>query len=360
LIKKNVSIPIIVVGRLDNPHVADTILAEEKADFIALGRALLADPEWPNKAKAKRFDDIRPCIGDHDGCLGRIFKGRYLSCVVNPQTGKEREFNLKPASEKKSILVVGGGPGGMEAARVAPLRGHKITLWEKNGQLGGNLLPASVPSFNSDLRNLISYLSNQIEMLGVKIHLKKEATPDLIINHNPDEVIIATGAVPVVPEIPGIEKAQVVTASALLTGESESGKDVIVFGGGYMGCHTAIWLAERNKKITIIEALNDLMVGMFPANRQYLLSLIDDFGITVMTETKLLEITDNGVMIEKSGQKKALETETVTFAVGLKPLTNLNESLKNNHFRVHAIGDCVLPRKVQGAIWDAFRLTRLI
>jgi len=192
-VKKVVSIPVIAVGRLGKPEVAEKVLREGKADFIALGRPLLADPEWPNKVKEGRLDDICPCIGCHDGCYGQMSQHKYLSCTVNPATGMEREFTLKPAEKQKSVLVIGGGPGGMEAAMVAASRGHQVILWEKSNQLGGNLIPASVPDFKEDLRLLISYLSTQIRKLGVDIKLGRSATPEMVQEMAPEVVIIATG-----------------------------------------------------------------------------------------------------------------------------------------------------------------------
>jgi 2-enoate reductase len=161
------------------------------------------------------------------------------------------------------VLVVGGGPGGMEAARVAALRGHKVTLWEKSGELGGNLIPGSIPEFKSDIKDLIIFLSSQIKKLGIPVELNKEATPNLVKNANPDEVILATGATPIIPEILGYEKRKVCAAIDLLLGKRESGKRVIMIGGGFIGSETALWLAQRGKNVTIIDVLEDVMTDMF-------------------------------------------------------------------------------------------------
>ena len=175
LVKKEVKIPVIAVGKLGYPDLAEKVLQEGKADFVALGRALLADPEWPNKVREKRFEDICPCIGDHDGCMERVMRRKYISCSVNPSTGMEREFTLHRAEKKKFVLVIGGGPAGMEAARVAALRGHAVLLWEKSASLGGNLIPACVPEFKRDYRSLIDYLSIQIKKAGVSVEVGREA-----------------------------------------------------------------------------------------------------------------------------------------------------------------------------------------
>jgi 2-enoate reductase len=355
-IKNAVSVPIIAVGRLGYPDLAEKILAKGKADFIALGRQLLADPEWPNKVKEERWDDIRPCIGDHDGCMGRIFEGKYISCTVNPQTGMEREFNIQPALEKKSVLVIGGGPGGMEAARVAALRGHKVTLWEKSGELGGNLISASVPEFKSDIKNLLRFLSSQIKKLGVQIVLNKEATTALIKNANAEVVIMATGAMPITPEIPGNGRNQIITAIDLLLGKKEAGKKVVVIGGGFIGCEVALWLAQRGKTVAILEALEDVMVDTFLANKKQMLQMLTKANVTIMTGVKGWEATDRGIIVENLEGKEVIEADTIAIAVGLKPETSLIDSLKGALPSIHAIGDCIEPRKIQSAIWEAFRV----
>lgn len=359
--KRVVKVPVIAVGKLGYPELAERVLQEGKADFICLGRALLADPEWPNKVKKGRLEDIRPCIGCHEGCLKRVFDVKYLSCAVNPATGMEREFTIKPAEKKKTVLVVGGGASGMEAARVTALGGHKVTLWEKGDALGGNLIPASVPDFKQDYRRLINFLSTQIKKLDVTIELAKEATAELILEMKPDVVFIATGSTSIVPEIPGVGKKMVVTAVDLLLDKQEAGKSVVVVGGGLIGCETALYLAQKGKKLTIIEMLNGVMLDMYSANRMHLLKLLADADVNILTETKCLEIRDNGITIaDKYGKRSTLEADTVVLAVGLKSTEGLLEALKDKIPEVYAIGDCVEPRKVINAIWEGFRTARLV
>lgn len=359
--KRVVKVPVIAVGKLGYPELAERVLQEGKADFICLGRALLADPEWPNKVKKGRLEDIRPCIGCHEGCLKRVFDVKYLSCAVNPATGMEREFTIKPAEKKKTVLVVGGGASGMEAARVTALGGHKVTLWEKGDALGGNLIPASVPDFKQDYRRLINFLSTQIKKLDVTIELAKEATTELILEMKPDVVFIATGSTSIVPEIPGVGKKMVVTAVDLLLGKQEAGKSVVVVGGGLIGCETALYLAQKGKKLTIVEMLDGVMLDMYSANRMHLLKLLADADVNILTETKCLEIRDNGITIaDKYGKRSTLEADTVVLAVGLKSNEGLLEALKDKIPEVYAIGDCVEPRKVINAIWEGFRTARLV
>ena len=361
LAKDVVNIPVIAIGKLNYPELAESVLKEGKADFVALGRALLADPEWANKVKAGRLEDIRPCIGDNEGCLGRLFESKYTSCTVNPTVGMERELALRPPQKKKSVLVVGGGPGGMEAARVTALRGHAVTLWEKKSVLGGNLLPASVPEFKKDYRDLVNYLITQITKIGVAIELGMEATPELIEEVKPEVVFLATGAGPIFPDIPGIENGNSVTAADVLLAVEKVGNSVIVVGGGLIGCETALYLAQKGKKVAIVEALEDLANDTFRSNRMFLLEMMADERIDILTETKVVDIKNNGILIaDKNDLRRIIKADTIVLAVGYQSNRVLLEELEDKVPEVYAIGDCVKPRKVKNAIWEAYRTARLV
>jgi len=360
MVKRMVNIPVMAIGKLGYPNLAEKVLQEGKADFIALGRTLLADPDWPIKVKEGRPEDIRPCIGCNE-CMSRLGVGKYLSCAVNPTTGIERELTIEPAEKKKSVLVVGGGPGGMEAARVAALRGHKVTLWEKGDALGGNLIPASVPDFKQDYRRLMDYLSTQIKKLGVAIELGREATLEQIQKMNPEVVFVATGSTPIIPDIPGVKKKKVGTAIDVLLGRKEVGESVVVLGGGLVGSEIALHLARQGKKVTIVEILNSVAHDMFQMNRMHLLVLLADNNVKILTETTLVEILDDSVVIiDKNGNKSKIENDTVVLALGFKPNRELVEALKDKVPEIHAIGDCEEPRRVINAIWEGFRFARLI
>ena len=360
--KKVVKIPVITVGKAGYPELAERALQEGKADFIALGRALLADPEWAVKVKEGREKDIRPCIGCLEGCRRRIHDGKTISCTVNPTTGKERELTIQPAEKKRSVLVIGGGPGGMEAARVAALKGHRVTLWERRDALGGNLIPASQPAFKSDYRILIRYLSTQVRKLGVDVKLGKVDTGHEAIQRlKPDVVFIATGSIPIIPEIPGVKKEHVMNANDLLLGKKETGGTVVIIGGGIIGCETALFLAQEGKKVTVIEILEDIARDMYSINRMHLLKLLADRGVKILTETRVVEIGDQEItIVDKEDRPSTLKADTVVLALGLKPNSEPYESLVGKVPEVYPIGDCTKARKVINAVWEGFRLARLI
>lgn len=361
MVKEAVSIPVIAFGKLGNPELAEKVLQEEKADFIALARPFLADPEWPNKTRNGKWDDIRPCIGCHDGCLQRSLENKYVSCAVNPAAGMEKELALKPAEKSKSVLVVGGGPGGMEAAIVAAYRGHKVTLLEKDSKLGGNLLTASVPDFKKDLRDLARYLSNQMAKLGVNVKFGVEATPELIEKMAPDAVIIAAGAAPIVPRIPGIGMSRVISAVDLFNSKKDIGQTAVIVGGGVVGCEAAAFLSGKGVKVTVVEMTGKLAADLNVMNRNELMEILAERNIETLLNTTVSEITDDGVILsEKSGERRELKADGVVIAVGLRSRDSLYKALTGKVDELYAIGDCVKPRKIMAAMWEGYRLARLI
>jgi 2-enoate reductase len=250
----------------------------------------------------------------------------------------------------------------MEAARVAALKGHRVTLWERRDALGGNLIPASQPAFKSDYRILIRYLSTQVRKLGVDVKLGKVDTGHEAIQRlKPDVVFIATGSIPIIPEIPGVKKEHVMTANDLLLGKKETGGTVVIIGGGIIGCETALFLAQEGKKVTVIEILEDIARDMYSINRMHLLKLLADRGVKILTETRVVEIGDQEItIVDKEDRPSTLKADTVVLALGLKPNSEPYESLVGKVPEVYPIGDCTKARKVINAVWEGFRLARLI
>jgi len=364
--KKAVNIPIVVSGKLGYPELAERVLQEGKADFIALARYLLADPDWPNKVEDGRMEDLIPCIGCHEGCIARVRKYQHISCATNPATGVEKALAISPTAKKKSVLVIGGGPAGLEAARVSALRGHKVTLWEKQNKLGGNLIPGSVPDFKDDYKLLMDYLSTQIRKLGVAIELEKEAKHELIQRFSPEVVFIATGATHIIPEIEGIEKGmksgKVLTAVDLLLGNAQPSKSVVVIGGGLIGCETGLYLAKKGNQVTIVEILDGVARDTVWGNALDLIKLLDDNHVKILTNSRVQRISEERIdIVNEYGTETAVMADIVVLAVGMKSFNGLSvETVERVVPEVYTIGDCVKPRRVMNAIWEGYRTARLI
>jgi len=355
--KKAVDIPVIAIGRLGIPELAEEVIEKGKADMVALGRALLADPYWPKKVQEGKLEDIRPCIGCHDGCMGRIMMKMPLSCTVNPTTGKERLYKLDFTHSSKKVLVVGGGVSGMEAARVSTIRGYNVTLYEKSNNLGGHLIEAGIPNFKKDVVRLLDWYKTQLNKLNVEIKLGTEVTPELVKAKEPDAVIVATGSVPIIPKILGIEREKVTTAVDLLLKNKEAGKTVVVVGGGMIGCEVALWLTEQGKKTTIIEMLSEVATEVFHANRKMLLDLLANNKVKIITNTSICEVMDEGIkIINRNFISRIIECDTVVLALGLKPIDGLYDSLSMEFSEIYKIGDCKKPRKILHAIWDGHHI----
>ena len=289
-VKKEVKIPVIAVGSILKPEFAEEILKTGKADFIALGRPLLADPNWANKAKVGKPEEIRSCILCNEFCIGRLFQYKTVSCVVNATCGREHYFHLSKTENPRRITVIGGGPAGMEAARVAAARGHKVTLLEKEKVLGGQLVPATKPVFKQGLAYYLEYLRHQMEVMNVDVRLNVEANTATVKYTRPEVVILATGAVPYIPNIPGLDDSRVRTANqVLIEGLPETGKVVIV-GGGLVGCETALHLSSQGNKVIVLEALDDVAQDMNAISRITLLEELEKAGVELSTDSNFRQL----------------------------------------------------------------------
>ena len=349
--KKMVKIPLIAAGRI-TPELGEKTLQEGKADLIAIGKGLIADPELPMKAASGRVDEIRPCIGCLRCIDNQTVKGKGIMCSVNAAAGKERESEIKPAGRSKKVFVVGGGPAGMEAAIVAALRGHQVTLYEKQARLGGQLIEAVVPPHKDNLPGFVDYLTSQMTKRGIDVRLGIEATVELISAARPDAVVLAAGVTPSVPPISGIDRANVITAKQVLNG-AKVGDAVAVIGGGLVGCETAEYLAKQRKKVTIVEMLDEVAGVMPLALRKMLLARLAYMKVTVLTGVKCQELTEGGLLIiTREGQEKTIAADSVVLAAGGRPNTALLADLRRTVPAVHLAGDCVEPRGIAEAVAD--------
>ncbi|MDP4094322.1 MAG: FAD-dependent oxidoreductase [Bacillota bacterium] len=358
LVKENVNVPVILAGRMDNPDMACSALGV-CCDIIGYGRPLLADPYLPEKIRTENLEDVRPCLSCHQGCLDRIAHGLPISCAVNPACGREKTLAVTPASEKKNVLVVGGGLAGMEAARVCAIRGYNVTLLEKSADLGGNIIPGCVPDFKEDDRALLQWYKVQLGKLPVKIKLNYTADENSIKRFNADIIIVAAGSTPV--KLDFGNKNHICLADDILRGSEKAGRDIVIVGGGLVGCETGLWLRRQGKNVTIVEAQPDILGGgknMCFANYDMLKDLLVFHQIQVFRNTTVKAVNDTSVSLETPQGHKEVNADTVMIAVGYRPVSDLYECLRESRKIVYNIGDSHDVRDIRNAIWDAYLLAR--
>ena len=360
-IKDVVSVPVLGDGKLFDPKLAEKVVNDGILDYVGLGHEMLADPHWVNKVKKNQLEDITPCVGCNE-CLLSGFSGKHYYCAVNPTCYAEKEYAL-PADTglKRKVLIIGGGPAGMEAAITAKRRGFEVDLWEKADKLGGTLWPAGGPDFKADVLKLITYLETQCHKLGVNISLNKAATKDNIKGLDYDRIILATGANPAMPPIEGIEKT--VLATDYLTHQVTTGDNVIIIGAGLAGSEAACDLAGQGKNTVLIEMLPDILAlaNHCLNNDQHLRNMIKDRGVNVVTGAKVTKITDDSITYEKDGEVHTVSCDTVLNAAGFKPNNQLEDLLEEEYDdKVVVIGDAVAPRKILTAIHEGYHAIRVM
>jgi len=362
-IKKVVSLPVIAVGRIDHPLLAEDAIESGKADLIALGRPSFADPELPNKVATENLDEICPCIYCLQGCL-RTFPFPFaplptvgVTCLTNPFCGREGEMKIEPAANSKKVVIVGGGPGGLEAAWVAAARGHQVILYEKEKVLGGQFRVAAIPPFKQDIAKAIAYYIHMGKKHGVRFNLGIEATATQMLAEKPDAVVLATGGEPLIPSIKGIKGSRVVTALDIIQGKKQADAKVLIVGGGTVGCETADLLGEHLHQVTIVEMLPEIASDVPLSARYFLLQRLKEYGVQVETGAKVKEFLEDGVIAEKNGQQIHLVGfDTIALAMGVKSVNTLKKKLEGKIAELYIIGDAVTPRKAIDAIEEGARV----
>ncbi|MBW2064153.1 MAG: FAD-dependent oxidoreductase [Deltaproteobacteria bacterium] len=359
-IREALKMPVMSVGRINDPLVAESIIQEGKADLVCMGRGLLADPELPRKAEEGQLEDIRICIACNT-CMESIFRRGRIECLVNPSLGREKEMEIRPAPKAKKVMVVGGGPGGLNVAWVAAHRGHEVHLYERQSELGGQLNLATIASYKKELISLIEYQKRQVRKFGVNIHLNTEVTSELVRQEAPDVVILATGSVPITPPIPGIDKPIVVPLSDILSGIRAVEGKVIVVGGGATGCEVAHHLSENGCRVTIVEMLPKLAEQLESITRKVLIKRLKENKAEILTEHKVVSIEDKGVSVtDKDGKESFLEADSVVITIGNRPDNTLYDDLKLTGIELYQIGDCLEPRSAKAAIYEGAVIGRKI
>jgi 2,4-dienoyl-CoA reductase-like NADH-dependent reductase (Old Yellow Enzyme family)/thioredoxin reductase len=350
-IKKAVSVPVIAVGRINDPLLAENAIQSGMADLIAWGRQSLADPELPNKVESGSLDEIRPCIYCLQGCRPERVQKEGISCTVNPFCGRESDMQIKPSTKRKKVIVIGGGPAGLTAAWIAAARGHDVILYERERFLGGQLRIAAIPPLKQEMTKLIFYLIYMCRKYGVKFMVGTEATAKKIIDENPDAVIIATGGEPIVPDIKGINSDHVVTYWDVLEGKKKVGEKVLIISRGAPGYEVADFLGQQLFDVTLVDVLSKAASGVPKPIRHFLLKRLKGYGVQVETGAIVKEILKDGAIIEKGGQNICLVGfDSIIIAFGVKSANRLSEELAGKISEMYIIGDAVAPRGIMDAV----------
>lgn len=359
VLKKSLNIPVICPGKLSDPDLANKAVEEGLIDAVAMGRGLVADPEWADKVKSGDTQSIRPCIYCNNGCLARVLGGLNMQCAVNADLFHEAEIceKYRKAEQVKNISIIGGGVAGMEAARVAAIRGHKVTIYEGQSRLGGLMIPAHTPDFKFRDKWLLNWYEHQLKQLGVEIYLNKKMSAEDILALETDEIIIATGSTPKTLSIPGDQNGKVVSAVEALKNSKMLGKNIVMVGGGQVGIETAIWLKTQGHKVSIVESREGLMLAVSepiaPPNLQMLQELITYHNIPVYLNTVVKELSGSKVIIEGKDGEKIVEADNIVLSIGYKPNDKIfREVYSKSNKKVWLLGDAKTPGTIMTAIRD--------
>lgn len=357
--KEAVNIPILAGGRMNDADIAEAAIRDGKIDAVVMGRAALADPEYPNKVLSGHTERIRPCIACNQGCITRLQQGKQPSCAVNPAAMREMRYALRPCMRPKKVVVVGGGVAGMEAARTAAMRGHKVALYEKNQELGGNLIPGGSHSFKKEVRELNAWYQNELNGLPVEIHTGEAVTSEQLRNMGADVIILAVGSVPVTPKVPGIDDKKVLGCMDAFAHPEKVGQKVVVVGGGLVGCEMALDYAQAGKEVTVVEALPKILSAGIPSpipNGQMIPDLFEYHHVKVLEGHRLAAVENGKVVLESGGQRTELEADSVVIAVGFRPAPSMAQELAGSGAVVYEIGDGNKVSTILHAVWDGYEI----
>ncbi len=351
--KREVGLPVIGVGRISRPETAEQLLRDNKVDLVAMGRALLADPEWTKKVKDGIKRLIRQCTACN-GCIEAITNQEPITCSVNPLTGREDQVPFMMPSRPKKIMVVGAGPAGLEAACMAASLGHRVSLYEREDRIGGQLWAASAPPHKALLKTIINYYEARLPQFDIELHLGEDVTEKAFDGKRPDLLILATGCRPIRPPLPGVDQPNVVMARDVLSGLCTGGENVLVVGGGLVGSETAEFLAEQGKKVRLIEELEAVGLDVEPRTRVLLLERLNRLGVETMTCCKLQSIANAQAIVEFKGQRLTVPADSVVLAVGSEPNNELELKLRICGCKIKVIGDCRTPGNIKEAVHQGF------
>jgi NADPH-dependent 2,4-dienoyl-CoA reductase/sulfur reductase-like enzyme len=362
-LKKCVSIPVVTVGRINDPRMADRIVGEGKADMVAFGRPLVADPHLIRKAFQGKFQEMRRCTACMD-CRRRVVDlGLKMKCSVNADVGREGDSALVPAPKHRKVMIIGAGPAGMEAARIARLRGHRVSLYDQQKKLGGQLNLAVIPPHKEELKNILEYLSYQTKALKIPVKLGVRVDSALIQKTKPEVVVIATGSKPALPVFEGNLPSKVLTPQEVLEKKLPQGESFLVMGGGSLGCELAEYLAQKGKKVSVVEIFGQIAADAESNARKLLLQRLAEKKVSVYAGSRVQRCEENKACgIKDSGERVEVPAEVVVAAVGAQPVPLAIEGLKKMKpaLEIYTIGDCRQAGKIMQAIHDGNRVGRVI